>query len=82
MKDIDEFEFLQKLTIKAKDVDVKRAEEMLGYPWINRHKEWVGELKAVLKTRKKIEQDALQGQRLTFVGEYINKKIKNKEWLP
>ncbi len=82
MKDIDEFEFLQKLTIKAKDVDVKRAEEMLGYPWINRHKEWVGELKAVLKTRKKIEQDALQGQRLTFVGEYINKKIKEKDWLP
>jgi DNA topoisomerase-6 subunit A len=82
MKDIREFDFLQKLTIKAKDVDVKRAEEMLGYPWINRHKEWVGELKEVIKTRKKIEQDALQGQRLTFVGEYINKKIKDKEWLP
>jgi len=81
MKDIDEFEFLQKLTIKAKDVDVKRAEEMLGYPWINRHEDWVRELKAVIKTRKKIEQDALQGQRLTFVGEYINKKIKEKDWL-
>ena len=81
MSDIDEFDFLQKLTIKAKDVDVKRAEEMLGYPWINRYEDWVRELKMVLKTRKKIEQDALQGQRLTFVGEYINKKIKGKEWL-
>ena len=81
MSDIKEFDFLDKLTIKAKDVDVKRAEEMLGYPWINRYEDWVRELKMVLKTKKKIEQDALQGQRLTFVGEYINKKIKNKEWL-
>jgi len=82
MTDIEEYGFLQKLTIKAKDVDLKRAEEMLGYPWINRHKEWVKELKLVLKTKKKIEQDALQGQRLTFVGEYIKDKIGNKRWLP
>jgi len=81
MSDIKEFPFLDKLTIKAKDVDVKRAEEMLGYPWINRHKDWVRELKMVLKTKKKLEQDALQGQRLTFVGEYIKKKIDNEEWL-
>jgi DNA topoisomerase-6 subunit A len=81
MSDIEEFSFLDKLTIKAKDVDVKRAEEMLGYPWINRHRDWVHELKLVLKTKKKIEQDALQGQRLTFVGEYIKKKIDGKEWL-
>jgi DNA topoisomerase-6 subunit A len=82
MSDIEEFDFLQKLTIKAKDVDIKRAEEMLGYPWINMHNEWVKELKMVLQTKKKIEQDALQGQKLTFVGEYIKEKIKNKKWLP
>jgi DNA topoisomerase-6 subunit A len=81
MSDIKEFKFLDKLTIKAKDVDVKRAEEMLGYPWINRNEDWVRELKEVLKTKKKIEQDALQGERLTFVGEYINQKIKKKQWL-
>ncbi len=82
MDDIEEFQFLQKLTIKAKDVDIKRAEEMLDYPWINRHKEWVRNLKLVLSTKKKIEQDALQGQRLTFVGDYIRQKIEGKEWLP
>ncbi len=81
MSDITEFSFLEKLTIKAKEVDVKRAEEMLGYPWINRHADWVRELKLVLKTKKKIEQDALQGQRLTFVGEYIKQKISRKQWL-
>ncbi len=82
MTDIEEYDFLKKLTIKAKDVDLKRAQEMMDYPWINRHKEWVKELKLVLKTKKKIEQDALQGQRLTFVGEYIKDKIEGKKWLP
>ena len=82
MKDIEKFEFLKKLTIKAKEIDIKRAEEMLTYPWINAHPEWVKELKQVVKQKKKIEQDALQGERLTFVGEYIREKIKNKEWLP
>ena len=82
MGDIEKFEFLKKLTIKAKEIDIKRAEEMLSYPWINAHPEWVKELKQVVKQKKKIEQDALQGERLTFVGEYIRAKIKNKEWLP
>lgn len=82
MSDIEKYSFLKKLTIKAKPVDVKRAEEMMGYSWINRHKEWVRELKLVLKTKRKIEQDALQGQKLTFVGEYIKEKIDNREWLP
>ena len=37
--------------------------------------------RAPLRMQKKIEQDALQGQRLTFVGEYIKQKIDNQEWL-
>ncbi len=82
MKDIEDFEFLQKLTINAKEVDLKRAEEMLAYQWINVHKPWVEELKRVLKTKKKLEQDALQGQKLTFVGDYIREKIKTRDLLP
>ncbi len=82
MGDLKKFDFLQKLTINAKDVDIKRAEEMRGYSWINKHKEWVVELDEVIRSRKKLEQDALQGQRLTFVGEYVMQKINNKDWLP
>ena len=82
MKDIERYDFLKKLTIRAKEVDIKRAQEMLGYEWIAAHKEWVEELNKVLETKKKIEQDALQGPRLTFVGEYIRDKIKNKDFLP
>ncbi len=82
MSDIEEYDFLKGLTLKATDVDLKRAEEMLSYPWINRHKEWAEELKKVLKTKTKLESDALQGPRLTFVQDYLREKIKNKEFLP
>ncbi|MFA5077491.1 MAG: DNA topoisomerase IV subunit A [Candidatus Micrarchaeia archaeon] len=82
MKDIEDYAFLQKLTINAKEVDLKRAEEMLSYPWISTHKRWVEELKRVLKTKKKLEQDALQGQKLTFVGDYVRKKIGEGDLMP
>lgn len=82
MSDLQKYEFLNKMTMKATEVDLKRAQEMLNYPWINRHKEWVAELKMVLKSKLKLEQDTLQGPRLTFVDDYIKDKIKNKEFLP
>ncbi len=82
ISDIEKYDFLKSLTLKATEVDLKRAQEMLSYPWINKHKEWADELKKVLKTKTKIESDALQGPRLTFVQDYIKEKIKNKDFLP
>ena len=82
MADIKDYDFLGSLTINAKEVDIKRAEEMLSYEWISAHKGWVDELKTVLKTKKKLEQDALQGPRLSFVGEYLREKIEKKKFLP
>ncbi len=82
MADLEHYEFLKKLTMKATDVDLKRAEELLNYPWINKHKEWTDELKKVLKTKLKLEEDSLQAPRLTFVDDYIIDKIKNKDFLP
>ena len=81
MRDIKDYDFLEQLTINAKEVDIKRAEEMLSYDWIQRHKDWVEELKTVLKTKKKIDQDALQGPRLSFVGDYLREKIEKKKFL-
>jgi DNA topoisomerase-6 subunit A len=82
MADLERYEFLKKLTIKASEVDLKRAQEMLQYEWIKKHKEWVAELERMIKSKIKLEQDALQGPKLTFVGDYIREKIKNKDFLP
>ncbi len=82
MSDIENYDFLKKLTMKTTDIDIKRAQEMLSYPWISKHKEWVIELKKVIQTKTKLEQDSLQGPKLTFIGEYIREKIKNQTFLP
>ncbi len=81
MSDLDNYEFLNKMTIKASEVDLKRAQEMLNYEWIKRHADWEAELQRMIKSKIKLEQDALQGPRLTFVGDYVREKIKNKKYL-
>lgn len=82
LSDLDKYDFLNKLTINTTDIDMKRAQEMLGYEWIKQHPRWVVELERMIKNKKKIEQDALQGKKLTFIGDYIRDKIKNKDFLP
>lgn len=81
MSDIDKFN-LHNWTIKAKDTDIKRAKEMLKYPWF-KHPAWQRELKLLIKRKIKAELEALSGRGLRFVTEtYLPTKIKNKEFLP
>jgi DNA topoisomerase-6 subunit A len=82
ISDIEKYDFLKNLTLKATDVDLKRAQDMLSYQWINVHEQWSDELKKVIKLKLKLESDALQGPRLTFVQDYIKEKIRNKDFLP
>ncbi len=82
ISDIERYDFLKKLTMKTNEMDIKRAQELLSYPWINKYKEWVDELKKILQTKTKLEEDSLQGPRLTFIDDYIREKIKNNEFLP
>ncbi len=82
MSDLDRYEFLNRLTMNSSEVDLKRAQEMLGYEWIKRSKPWVSELERMIKSHKKLEQDALQGPRLTFVDDYIKEKVRDGDFLP
>lgn len=79
--DIDKFG-LENFTIKAKDVDIKRAKDMMKYEWFQ-HPAWQKELKLLIKTKRKAELEALSGRGLRFMTEkYLPHKIKNKEFLP
>ena len=81
ISDIDKFG-LHQWTIKAKDVDVKRAKEMLKYKWFQ-HPAWQKELKLMIKRKIKAELEALSGKGLRFVTEkYLPEKIKNQDFLP
>lgn len=73
---------LQNVTEKMKEGDVKRAREMLDYPWF-KNKPWQKQLKKAIHDKVRIEQQALANKSLSFVAEeYLPKKIKNKDFLP
>ena len=81
MSDIEKFG-LEKYTIKAKDVDIKRAKDMMKYDWF-KSKEWQKELKTLITKKYKAELEALSGRGLRFMTEeYLPDKIKKKEFLP
>jgi len=80
ISDIDKFG-LKNFTIKAEDVDIKRAQEMLKYEWFQKP-EWQKELKLMIQRKIKAELEALSGRGLKFMSEvYLPQKIKNKEFL-
>jgi len=81
VSDIDKYN-LHQWTIKAKEVDIKRAKEMLKYKWFQ-HPAWQRELKLMIKKGIKAELEALSGKGLRFVTEkYLPEKIKNQDFLP
>lgn len=81
MTDIDTYD-LGRVTEQLKDVDKKRINELLQYPWFQK-KEWKRELNLMVKKGVRIEQQALASKSLEFVAEeYLPQKIANKEMLP
>ncbi len=81
VSDIERFG-LDNFTIAAKDVDIKRAKDMMKYDWF-KAPEWQNELKLLIKSKKKAELEALSGRGLRFMTEkYLPDKIKNQEFLP
>jgi DNA topoisomerase-6 subunit A len=79
--DVKEYQ-LQSVTERMTDGDIKRAKEMMAYPWFQ-NKEWQDQLKKALDQKIRIEQQALANKRLDFVAtHYLPEKIKSKHFLP
>lgn len=79
--DVKEYK-LEAVTEHMTEGDIKRAKEMLAYPWFQ-NKEWQDQLKKALDQKIRIEQQALANKRLDFVAtHYLPEKIKNKTFLP
>lgn len=81
ISDIYEYE-LENAAIRARDVDIRRAKELLKYPWF-KHKAWEAEINLMLKKKIKAEQEALAQRHLKFVSEtYLPEKIEAGNFLP
>ncbi|MEM5879875.1 MAG: DNA topoisomerase IV subunit A [Candidatus Aenigmatarchaeota archaeon] len=80
MTDIETYK-LKNWTIKAKDVDIKRAYELLNYEWFKK-KHWQREVNKFIEKKYKAELESLAGRGLKFVTEtYLPEKIKNEDFL-
>ena len=80
ISDVDRFD-LKPWTIKAEDVDIKRAQEMLAYQWFKDPK-WQKELKMMIQRKIKAELESLSGRGLKFVTEtYLPTKFKEGDFL-
>ena len=67
--------------IKAKDADIKRAEEIKNYEWF-KTKAWQEEINTFLQRKAKLEIEAMASKGLKFLAfQYIPEKITNKDYI-
>lgn len=78
--DIDAYKISDNYVIAATDRDVKRAQELLRYPWFQKS-EWTKEINLFLKKKKKVEIEALSTHGLKFLHDYLRDKIRNKKFI-
>ncbi|MBI2173195.1 MAG: DNA topoisomerase IV subunit A [Candidatus Aenigmarchaeota archaeon] len=73
---------LKKCTIKLKEVDIKRAKELLEYEWFKKNPKWQKEINLMLEKGVKAEIEALSHRGLKFMSEeYLPDKLKNRDFL-
>jgi len=79
--DQDRYKLPKEVTIKLNDLDKKRIQEILKYPWFQK-KDWQKELTHMLEKGVKLELEALSRKHISFISEtYVPEKIARKEWL-
>lgn len=79
--DAETFDVPPAVTIKLTDQDVRRAKEIIAYPWFAK-RPWQKEIKHMLKQGVKLELEALSAKDFSFITEtYLPTKIKKRQWL-
>jgi len=72
---------LKKAIIKCKEVDIKRAKELLEYDWFKKPK-WQKEINLMIEKGIKAEIEALSHRGLKFMSEeYLPQKLKKGDFL-
>jgi len=79
--DAERYKLTQNVTIRLDDSDIRRAKELMEYPWFKK-KHWQKEIKNMLKLGVKLELEALSKRGISFVSEtYLPDKLKRKDYL-
>ncbi len=68
--------------IDLTDNDVKRAREIMAYPWFEGHKGWRKEIELMLSNGFKMEVEAMINKGISYVTEtYVPERLKARDWL-
>ena len=79
--DAERFDISKTVNISLNDQDIRRAKEILNYPWFQ-SKPWQKEIKHMLKLGVKLELEALSNKDFSFITEqYLPQKLTQKQWL-
>ncbi|MEE8167319.1 MAG: DNA topoisomerase IV subunit A [Candidatus Hydrothermarchaeales archaeon] len=80
--DLDKFDVSKAARLKMTDWDIKKAENMLEYPWIKNNRKWRSELQLMVERKEKAELQALARHGITFMTDvYIPQKLDSKDWI-
>jgi len=79
--DAERFDIPKTVTINMGDKDIRRAKEIMNYPWFQK-KQWQKEIRHMLALGVKLELEALSNKDFSFITEhYLPRKMKDKQWL-
>jgi DNA topoisomerase-6 subunit A len=81
-KDYDACDLSDDVKIDLNDNDIKRAKEILAYPWFLGHKGWTREIEGLLANGFKMEVESLITKDISYVTEeYVPARLKARDWL-
>lgn len=81
-KDYEACDLSEAVKIDLTDNDIKRAREILAYPWFKDHKGWRKEIERLLANGFKMEVESLITKDISYVTEtYVPERIKARDWL-
>lgn len=81
--DYEDYELSDDVKIAVDDKDIKRAKQIMEYPWFKGKKEWEKEIALMLKHGFKMEVESLLTKSISFVTEtYVPEKLRQRsKWL-
>jgi len=82
-RDYEDYGLNDDVKIAVDDKDIKRAKQILAYPWFEGKREWKKEIEAMLKHGFKMEVESLLTKSISFVTEtYVPQRLKQRsKWL-
>jgi DNA topoisomerase-6 subunit A len=81
-KDYRACELSDDVKIDLNDNDIKRAKEIMNYPWFSGDRGWQREIQGLLDNGFKMEVESLITKDISYVTEeYVPQRLKDKDWL-